>query len=41
MNTVEEAGLKDDIILTADGVEATSMEVSELVKLIRGEEGTL
>lgn len=37
----EEAGLKkDDIILTVDGVEATSMEVSELVKLIRGEEGT-
>lgn len=35
------AGLKkDDIIITVDGVEGTSMEVSELVKLIRGEAGT-
>jgi carboxyl-terminal processing protease len=37
----EEAGLReDDIILSVDGTEADSMEVSELVKLIRGEEGT-
>lgn len=37
----EEAGLKnDDIIISVDGVDGTSMEVSELVKLIRGEEGT-
>lgn len=37
----EEAGLvKDDIILSVDGIEGDSMEVSELVKLIRGEEGT-
>lgn len=37
----ETAGLKqDDVIITVDGTEATSMEVSELVKLIRGEEGT-
>ncbi len=38
----EEAGLfADDIILSVDGTEATSMEVTELVKLIRGEEGTV
>jgi carboxyl-terminal processing protease len=37
----EEAGLlKDDIIVSVDGVEATSMDVSDLVQLIRGEEGT-
>ncbi len=37
----EEAGLlADDVILTVDGAEASSMEVTELVKLIRGEEGT-
>lgn len=37
----ETAGLKnDDIIVTVDGVDGTSMEVSELVKLIRGEAGT-
>lgn len=38
----EAAGLKnEDVILTVDGVEGTSMEVSELVKLIRGEAGTM
>ena len=37
----EVAGLKkDDIILSVDGVDGASMEVSELVKLIRGEKGT-
>jgi len=37
----EAAGLKnDDIIISVDGVDGTSMEVSELVKLIRGEVGT-
>ncbi len=37
----EEAGLKnEDIIISVDGVDGTSMEVSELVKLIRGEAGT-
>lgn len=37
----EAAGLlKDDIILSVDGTEADTMEVSELVKLIRGDEGT-
>ena len=37
----EEAGLlKDDIIVSVDGVDATSMELSKLVQLIRGEEGT-
>lgn len=37
----EKAGLlAEDIILSVDGVDATSMEVTELVKLIRGEEGT-
>ncbi len=37
----EEAGLKnEDIIVSVDGVDGTSMEVSELVKLIRGEAGT-
>lgn len=37
----EAAGLKnDDIIVSVDGVDGTSMEVSELVKLIRGEAGT-
>lgn len=35
------AGLKkDDIIISVDDTDATSMEVSELVKLIRGEKGT-
>ncbi len=37
----EEAGLKEgDRLLTVDGVEAASMELSKLVGLIRGEEGT-
>lgn len=37
----EAAGLKnDDILISVDGVDGTSMEVSELVKLIRGEAGT-
>lgn len=37
----EEAGVKqDDVIVSVDGIDATSMEVTELVKLIRGEEGT-
>ncbi|MGN0352305.1 MAG: S41 family peptidase [Roseburia sp.] len=37
----EEAGLlAEDIIASVDGVDATSMEVSDLVQLIRGEEGT-
>lgn len=37
----EEAGLKnDDIIISVESIDATSMEVSELVKHIRGEEGT-
>lgn len=37
----EEAGLKnDDIIISVENIDATSMEVSELVKHIRGEEGT-
>lgn len=37
----EAAGLlAEDIILSVDDVDATSMEVSELVQLIRGEEGT-
>jgi carboxyl-terminal processing protease len=37
----EEAGLqKDDVIVSVDGTEATSMDVSDLVQLIRGEEGT-
>lgn len=37
----EEAGLKDgDMIISADGVEATSVTVDELVQHIRGEEGT-
>ena len=37
----EAAGLKnEDIIISVDGVDGTSMEVSELVKLIRGEAGT-
>lgn len=37
----EEAGLKkDDIIISVEDIDATSMEVSELVKHIRGEEGT-
>ena len=36
-----EAGLKkDDVILSVDGTESTSMEVTELVKIIRGAEGT-
>ncbi|MCR5374972.1 MAG: S41 family peptidase [Lachnospiraceae bacterium] len=37
----EEAGLKDgDIILSANGVSAEGMDVSEFVNYIRGEEGT-
>lgn len=37
----EKAGLQDgDQILKVDDIEATSMELSELVKNIRGEEGT-
>lgn len=37
----EEAGLLvEDVILSVDDVDATSMEVTELVQLIRGEEGT-
>ena len=37
----EAAGMKqDDVIVSVDGTDATSMEVSELVKLIRGEAGT-
>lgn len=37
----EEAGmLADDVIISVDDVDATTMEVTELVKLIRGEEGT-
>ena len=37
----EEAGLKNgDMILSVEGIEATSVEVSELVQHIRGEEGT-
>ena len=37
----EEAGLKNgDMILSVEDIEATSVEVSELVQHIRGEEGT-
>jgi carboxyl-terminal processing protease len=37
----EEAGLLEgDIILSVDGTEADSMDVTDLVKLIRGDEGT-
>ena len=37
----EEAGLKNgDMILSVEGITATSVEVSELVQHIRGEEGT-
>ncbi len=37
----EEAGLKkDDVIVSADGTDATSMELTDFVKLIRGKEGT-
>ena len=37
----DEAGLvADDVITSVDGTDAASMEVTELVKLIRGEEGT-
>ena len=37
----ETAGLKkDDVIISVEDTDATSMEVSELVKLIRGEKGT-
>ena len=37
----EEAGLKeDDVILYVGDVDATSMELSKLVQMIRGEEGT-
>ncbi len=32
--------LKDDVIISVEDTDATSMEVSELVKLIRGEKGT-
>ncbi len=31
--------LQDDVITSVDGTDATSMEVTELVKLIRGEGG--
>ena len=38
----EESGLrKDDVIVSVDGTDATSMEVTQLVQLIRGEEGTV
>ena len=38
----EEAGLKNgDQVLSVEGIEATSVEVSELVQHIRGEEGTM
>ena len=37
----EEAGLRaDDIIYMVDGVEVTGMELTEVVSLIKGEEGT-
>lgn len=37
----EEAGVKDgDVIVTVDDVEGNSMELAELVKHIKGEEGT-
>ena len=37
----EEAGLlKDDIIISVDDTDATSLELTELVRQIRGEEGT-
>lgn len=37
----EEAGLmQGDVIMSADGNDAASMEVSDLVQIIRGEEGT-
>ncbi len=37
----EEAGLKNgDMVLSVEGIQATSVEVSELVQYIRGEEGT-
>lgn len=37
----EEAGLKNgDIVISVEGIDATSVEVSELVQHIRGEEGT-
>lgn len=37
----EAAGLKkDDIIVSVDGIDGTSMEVSDLVQHIRGEKGT-
>lgn len=37
----EEAGLKNgDMVLSVEGIDATSVEVSELVQHIRGEEGT-
>ncbi len=37
----EEAGLLvDDVVLSVDGTDGTSMEVTDLVTLIRGEEGT-
>lgn len=37
----EEAGLKNgDMIISVEGIDATSVEVSELVQHIRGEEGT-
>ena len=37
----EEAGLlKDDVIISVDDTDATSLELTELVRQIRGEEGT-
>lgn len=37
----EEAGLKNgDMVISVEGIDATSVEVSELVQHIRGEEGT-
>ncbi len=37
----KEAGLqKGDVIVSADGIDATSMELSDFVQKIRGEEGT-
>lgn len=37
----EQAGLKaEDIVVSVDGTDAASMELTELVKMIRGEEGT-
>ena len=37
----ESAGLRnEDVILSVDGTEADTMDVTDLVKLIRGEAGT-